>query len=82
MTTSKSQGVSATRPTGEGKGRRQLSFKFVGESVAELRRVSWPTRQETMHLTLVVIAIAATVGLFLGFIDILMTILFDVILTA
>ena len=60
--------------------RRAVSFRAVGEIISELRRVTWPTRQETMRLTRMVLAVSAAVGLFLGLIDILFGSLFDVIL--
>lgn len=50
-------------------GRRGFSLRFVGETVAELRRVTWPTRQETVRLTVMVMCVAAVVGLFLGLVD-------------
>ncbi len=39
------------------------------EVVTELRKVTWPSRQETYHLTLVVIVVAIVVGAILGGID-------------
>ncbi len=47
-----------------------MSFRMFGDVVSELRRVTWPTRQETMRLSLMVIAVSATIGAFLGIIDI------------
>ena len=35
----------------------------------ELKKVVWPTRQETIRLTLVVIIISLIVGIFLGGLD-------------
>ena len=61
-------------------GRRGLNGRFFGEVIGELRRVTWPTREETMRLSMMVIAVAVTVGLFLGIIDIGFARLFDVIL--
>lgn len=43
--------------------------KFFSEVVAELKKVTWPTRAETMKLTAVVIAISVIVGLFIGGLD-------------
>lgn len=60
--------------------RRAFSFRLFGEVVSELRRVTWPTRQETMRLTLMVIAVSAAVGVFLGFMDLGFARLFSVIL--
>lgn len=43
--------------------------KFVGEVIAELRKVTWPTRGETIKLTAVVLAISVIVGAFIGGLD-------------
>ncbi len=43
--------------------------KFVGEVIAELRKVTWPTRAETVKLTAVVLAISVIVGAFIGGLD-------------
>jgi len=43
--------------------------KFFHEVVAELKKVTWPTREETIKLTVVVIAISVLVGLFIGGLD-------------
>ena len=61
-------------------GRSRLNGRFFGEVLGELRRVTWPTREETMRLTMMVIAVSVAVGLFLGIIDIGFARLFDVIL--
>jgi len=42
---------------------------YIREVISELRRVVWPTREETRRLTTMVIAIAAAVGILLGAID-------------
>lgn len=39
------------------------------EIFTELKKVQWPTRQETINLTLVVVVVAAALGLFLGGLD-------------
>ena len=39
--------------------------RVVRETRAELRRVVWPTREETTRLTVVVVAISVVVGLIL-----------------
>jgi preprotein translocase subunit SecE len=44
-------------------------FIFGKESVAEAKRVVWPTRKETMQTTGVVIAFAVTMALFLWAVD-------------
>ena len=42
---------------------------FFKEARDELKKVVWPTRQEAIRLTLVVIIISLLVGLFLGGLD-------------
>lgn len=42
---------------------------YFQESYREFRRVNWPTRQETIRLTLVVIAVSVAVAAFLGALD-------------
>jgi preprotein translocase subunit SecE len=49
--------------------RRAFNFRFVGETISELRRVTWPSRQETVRLTIMVISVAGAIGLFLGIVD-------------
>lgn len=44
-------------------------FAFGGDSVAEAKRVVWPTRKETIQTTAVVIAFAITMALFLWAVD-------------
>lgn len=44
--------------------------QFVREVVAELKKVTWPTRAETMKLTVVVIVLSFIVGAFIGALDI------------
>ena len=44
-------------------------FGFAKDSVAEAKRVVWPTRKETLQTTGVVIAFAITMALFLWAVD-------------
>jgi preprotein translocase subunit SecE len=44
-------------------------FAFGKDSVAEAKRVVWPTRKETLQTTAVVIAFAVTMALFLWAVD-------------
>jgi preprotein translocase subunit SecE len=53
--------------------------QFVRESRIELRKVVWPTRQETTRLTIVVIAVSAGVGLILGGFDYAISQLFSLV---
>ena len=42
---------------------------FLRETKDELKKVVWPTRQEVIRLTFVVILISLIVGVFLGGLD-------------
>jgi preprotein translocase subunit SecE len=44
-------------------------FKFFIETIAELRKAVWPTRQEALRLTIIVIIVCLVVGLILGALD-------------
>ncbi len=66
--------------SGTGQSRRGFSLRFVSESYQELKRVTWPTREETMRLTLMVIAVAAAIGAFLSVVDLIFARLIDTIL--
>ena len=44
---------------------------FFSEVRAEMKKVTWPTRQETIRYSLAVIGISLGVALFLGLADIL-----------
>jgi len=45
------------------------SRQFLNEVVSELRKVHWPTRQETVAATVVVIVVVLIVSLWLGLVD-------------
>ena len=49
--------------------RRFSVFGFFGDVFGELRKVTWPTRQDATRLTMLVIALAAVMGVFLGAFD-------------
>lgn len=66
--------------SGTGQARRGLNLRFISESYRELQRVTWPTKEETMRLTLMVLAVAAAVGAFLSAVDLVFVRLMDVIL--
>ena len=44
-------------------------FGFVRNIIAELKKVVWPTRREATYLTMMVLVVAATIGLILGVLD-------------
>ena len=47
-----------------------IGRNFATEVVEELKRVTWPTKKETVRLTLVVVGISLIIGLYVGIIDI------------
>ncbi|OIO07848.1 preprotein translocase subunit SecE [Candidatus Falkowbacteria bacterium CG_4_10_14_0_2_um_filter_41_15] len=42
---------------------------YIKDSVAEMKKVTWPTKKETYNYTLLVIGISLAVALFLGALD-------------
>ncbi|MBS0591607.1 MAG: preprotein translocase subunit SecE [Proteobacteria bacterium] len=50
----------------------QRAKGFLDESLFELRKVVWPTRQETVQTTLVIFAVVVALSLILGLIDLLL----------
>jgi preprotein translocase subunit SecE len=47
--------------------------KFLRETYDELTKVVWPTRNEVIRLTVVVIAISVLIGLYIGGLDYIFT---------
>ena len=43
--------------------------KFLKEVKVELAKVSWPTKQQVIQYTLVVVGLSLSVAIFLGLID-------------
>lgn len=54
---------------------------YFRESFEELKKVTWPTRKETLQKTLTVIIFSVGVALFLGALDILFSFLLQKVLT-
>ena len=44
-------------------------FKFIRETISELRKVVWLTRRELVYLTALVLIVAGVVGVILGVLD-------------
>jgi preprotein translocase subunit SecE len=45
--------------------------RYFRETAVELRKVSWPSRQEAQQLTLIVLVVVAVMSAFLGGLDLL-----------
>jgi len=56
------------------------SVTFMQEVWAELKKVHWPSRQETYAATAVVLTVVGVVGLYLGTVDFIISQLLQIIL--
>jgi len=45
--------------------------RFLQEAWSELKKVSWPTREQTRNLTVLVFVVSLAVGLYITFFDFL-----------
>ena len=43
--------------------------RFINESWSELRKVSWPTREQVRNLTVLVFAVSFAVGVYITVLD-------------
>ena len=43
--------------------------RYVSESWSELKKVTWPTREQVRNLTVLVFVISAVFGVYIGFFD-------------
>ena len=55
--------------------------RYFNESWSELKKVTWPTRETVIRLTLLVIAVSVAVGLYIAVLDRLFNSLLDAVLT-
>ena len=55
---------------------RRSKFSFFSQLVEEMRKVHWPTRQEALRLSLLVIVLCIIMGAILGGLDLGFTRLF------
>lgn len=46
---------------------------FVKESISELKQVTYPSREDVVKLTIVVLVISVVVGIYIGGIDLILT---------
>ncbi|MBI4267546.1 MAG: preprotein translocase subunit SecE [Chloroflexi bacterium] len=49
--------------------RGKVRFKFISETIAELKKVIWLSRREAIYLTTLVLIISVAMGIILGIID-------------
>lgn len=62
-------------------GTRSLPvIKYLSEVRQELQRVSWPSRQQTVQKTILVISVSLAVGVYIGVLDFVFTRLMTILL--
>jgi preprotein translocase subunit SecE len=62
--------------------RRELGvIRYLRETRAELKKVTWPTREEAINLTYIVLGVTLAFALFLGLLDWLFTQIFQFVLS-
>ena len=59
----------ASKIISRGGGRRIGPVQFIQETVTELRKAVWPTREETTRLTVYVLLLCVAVGIILWLVD-------------
>ena len=47
--------------------------RFYSETIGELRKVSWPTKQEATNLTIIVLIVMVAMSMFLAVVDLAAT---------
>ena len=57
-------------------------IRYFRETRIELGKVSWPSRQEAINLTLIVLAVTAGMAVFLGSLDFVFSELFQLFIGA
>ena len=57
------------RQPGSSSTRQTPRLQFFRETIAELKKVVWPTREQAIRLTVLVIIISFVVGVLLGVVD-------------
>ena len=59
----------ARPPAGQRRRFRLGAPAWLTDIVSELRKVTWPSRDDTVYLTMVVVIVAIAMGAFLGVLD-------------
>lgn len=55
----------------------QKLITYLKEVYFETKKVNWPTKQQTLNYTLIVIALSTAVAIFLGTVDFIFTTLLN-----
>jgi len=59
----------ATEPQGKLQSRYEHTKEYLEEVKGELKKVTWPTRKETLSTALAVVALVIIVSIYLGIAD-------------
>jgi preprotein translocase subunit SecE len=54
-------------------------IRYLKDTRAELRKVTWPSREEALNLTLIVLAVTVAMAVGLGLVDYLFSLLFGLV---
>ncbi len=52
-------------------------IKYIKESIFELKKVTWPTKKETVNYTLLIIGIGLAVAAYIGIIDYILSLVVE-----
>lgn len=44
-------------------------IQYVRETVQEIQKVSWPSQQQTIEMTVLVLAVSLVIGTYIGVVD-------------
>jgi preprotein translocase subunit SecE len=58
-----------TKSKAAAKKRSNPVFRYFRETIIELRKVNWPTREEATQLTIIVLIVVGLMSALLGFLD-------------
>ncbi|MDD4996150.1 MAG: preprotein translocase subunit SecE [Patescibacteria group bacterium] len=58
----------------------QKFTNYIKNSIAELKKVSWPTKEQAINNTILVVGVSLGVAIFLGLIDFLLTKILQIVL--
>ena len=61
--------AATAKPAGVKASPKPSRFRYISETVNELKKVVWLTRQEAVYLTALVIIVSVVVGILLGGLD-------------
>lgn len=67
-------------PVAPKEGYIQNSIQFLREVRAELKKVAWPSRKQTVGSTVVVIALVVVISAFLGVVDVTLSSLIQLVM--